>query len=74
MKMLTLTLHVVVEAERVQSGEEESSDTEEWSRRSKMPRMRMHADDEEKKIEKRLKRRHQDRYHRWVGSLNPGKC
>lgn len=57
---MKLRWNVVLEAAR-RNSEGESSDTEEWSRRSKLPRMRMHADDEEKKIEKRLKRRHHDR-------------
>lgn len=33
--------------------ESESSDEENWCTRSKMPRMRMHADDEEEKLQKR---------------------
>ncbi|KAJ8680043.1 hypothetical protein QAD02_015830 [Eretmocerus hayati] len=35
------------------SESESSSEEESWSRRSKMPRMRMHADDEEEKLQRR---------------------
>lgn len=41
---------------KVGDSEDDSSDNEEWRSRSKLPRMRMHADDEEKKLEKRLKK------------------
>jgi hypothetical protein len=36
-----------------ESQSETSSEEEDWCKRSKMPRMRMHADDEEEKIQKR---------------------
>lgn len=36
-----------------ESESESSSDEENWCKRSKIPRMRMHADDEEEKIQKR---------------------
>lgn len=36
-----------------ESESETSSEEESWNRRSKIPRMRMHADDEEEKIQKR---------------------
>lgn len=39
-----------------ESEHDESSESDEWNARTKMPRMRMHADDEEIKVEKRRKK------------------
>lgn len=46
---------------RVSDPGENSSGDEEWRKRSKMPRMRMHADDEEEKRDRRMKRVHRNR-------------
>uniref|UniRef100_A0A1B6CM40 Nuclear cap-binding protein subunit 3 n=1 Tax=Clastoptera arizonana TaxID=38151 RepID=A0A1B6CM40_9HEMI len=51
------------------SENDESSENEEWHARNKVPRMRMHADDEEIKVEKRLKR--EKSYHSRSRSKSP---
>ena len=43
----------VIELSDESESSESSSEEENWCKRSKIPRMRMHADDEEEKIQKR---------------------
>lgn len=53
---------------------ENSSGDEEWRKRSKMPRMRMHADDEEEKRDRRMKRVHRNRWIIFILLRMAGSC